>query len=229
VPLLRKKRGYFDVAVQDLVLRIHGPRELYEEARAAGLHFWEQIQSYALRDPAFRSSTRPLPVPEDAPLIIQEMIGLSARAGVGPMFSFQGAVTEWVGRAMAREFDEVMVSCGGDYFVVTGKRSRLMVHPAVREGESDLAVVVKPELGPHGIFTTMGRAYLPADTSDGVVVLAGSCILADAAAAAAMAILSKPGWFHAALSYLQRLEGVHGALVIRGERIGVAGALELAA
>ena len=52
---------------------------------------------------------------------------------------------------------------------------------------------------------------------------------AAAAATAASAILSKPDSLRMTLSYLQQMQGVHGAVVVRGERIGVAGNLELAA
>jgi ApbE superfamily uncharacterized protein (UPF0280 family) len=231
MPLLARRRlhRFFDVPVQDLVLRVAGPQDLYEEARAAGLHFWEQVQSYAIRHPEFRTSKRPLPVPPEAPPIVREMVQSSAAAGVGPMFTFQGALTEYVGRRLAPALSEVVVSCGGDHFVIARRRARLAVRPPTRGGRDALAVVVKPELGPHGIYTTVGRVHLPREGADGLVVVARSCLLADAAAAAASAILSRPGSCRPALDYLNGLDGVHGAIVIRGARIGVAGALELAA
>lgn len=224
---LRRKARHFDVPVQDLVLRISASEELYEEARAAGMHFWEQIQSYAIRNPSFRHSKRPLAVPPSAPLIVRQMAELSATAGVGPMFTFQGALTEFVGRKIGETVPEVTVSCGEDHFVVTRRRARLGVAGASRRGER-LAVVVKPGLGPQGIYATVGRSALRADADEGLVVVARSCILADAAAAAATAILAKPNSFRSALDYLKSLSGVHGAIVMRGRHFGVAGALELA-
>ena len=218
-----------DVPVQDMVLRITGVDDLYEEARAAGMQFWEQIQSHAIRQPAFRSSKRPLPVPETAPAIVREMAEMAARAGVGPMFTFQGALIEYVGRALARFASDIAVSCGGDHYVVARKRARLSVHPASSAARTGLAVIVRPELGPHGIYTSLGRSYAPSEASEGIAVVAGSCILADAAAAGASAILARPQSLQVALAYLQSLRGVHGGVVIRGDRIGVAGALELAA
>src|SRR5207249_8661862 len=92
MPLLRRRSVHFDVPIQDMTLRITGPEELYEEARAAGMQFWEQVQSYAIRHPGFQSGKRPLPVPEDGPMVIREMVGTAARAGVGPMFTFRGAL-----------------------------------------------------------------------------------------------------------------------------------------
>ena len=224
---LRRRARHFDVPVQDMLLRVTGPDELYEEARAVGMQFWEQIQSYAIRDPSFRSSKRPVSVPSDAPPVVQQMASLSARAGVGPMFTFRGALTESIGTAMSRSIPDVTVVCGPDHFIVPRRRARLPL-----EGHAgrniELGIVVKPELGPQGLHIGSGPG-VARSAGDSVIVVASSCILADAAAAGVTAILGKPDSFHAALAYLQRIDGIHGALLVRGDRIGMAGSLELAA
>jgi|SRR5437660_7601632 len=220
----KRKQEHFDVPVQDMLLRITGPEYLYEEVRAAGMLFWEQIQSYAIRNPAFRTSKRPLEVPETAPAIIREMAKSAAAAGVGPMFTFQGALTEYVGRKLRDGLNEVSVSCGEDYFVVSRRRMRLAVHPSL-----GLAVVVKPELGPHGIFMRLSPGREPGEVLGGLVVVGRTCIVADAAAAAATAIISKANGFRTALTYLKGVPDLHGALLIQGHQIGVTGALEIAA
>jgi ApbE superfamily uncharacterized protein (UPF0280 family) len=226
---IRRKAHHFDVPVQDLTLRISAAEEMYEEARAAGMHFWEQIQSYAIRNPDFRRNKRPISVPDAAPAIVRQMAEQAALAGVGPMFTFRGALTEFVGRKIAESMPEVTVWCGEDHFVITRRRARLGLGPSSGGRHDSMALVVKPELGPQGIYAALARSPMRSGTVDGLVVVARSCILADAAGAAATAILSRPNALRTALTYLQRLPGVHGAMVIRGERIGVAGALELAA
>src|SRR5439155_23532316 len=154
--LLKRKLEHFDVPVQDLLLRVTGPDYLYEEVRAAGMLFWEQIQSYAIRNPAFRTSKRPLEVPESAPPIIQEMARSAAAAGVGPMFTFQGALTEYVGRKLRDALNELTVSCGEDHFVVSRRRMRLAVHPGL-----GLAGVVKSDLCPHGSCMCLPTGVMP--------------------------------------------------------------------
>ena len=226
----RKVQSY-TVPVQDVTLRITGRDDLYEEARAAGMHFWEQVQSYAIRNPLFRTTKRRLFVPEDAPETIRDMAEQAALAGVGPMYTFQGALAEYVGRHLAPASDEITVVNGGHYFVIARRRARLRVNPAAAPNETDepLAVVVRPELGPHGIYTDVGRRRRAATPRDGLVVVARSCILADAAAAGARATLAKHDSIPDALAYFQGVEGVFGAMVIRGRDIGLAGGLELAA
>jgi uncharacterized protein len=223
VRLLKKKPRSFDIQVQDMTLHIIASADLNEESRAAALSFWEQLNAYTLRNPEVRTSKRPIEIPEDAPPIVHEMIEAARSAGVGPMYSFQGAVTDYVGRFLARTLDEITVSCGGDYFIQARKRQKLTVQARAAH---PIAVVVRPVAGGVGISTTLGRGH---GAVDGLAILATSCMLADAVAAGVQAILPKPDGFRLALSYLKRVPGVHGGVVLQGERIGMAGGVEIAA
>jgi uncharacterized protein len=227
VSLLKRKPRAFDLRIEDMVLRVTAPEEYYEESRAAALSFWEQIQSYSRRNPAFRTSKGPIPVPDDAPAIVSEMAEAGVAAGVGPAFTLQGAMTEHVGRFLSQTLPEVMVSAAGDHFIKTEKKVKLPVFHD-RDG-GGLAVMVDPARGTRGVYTTIGRRQLPARTVDGLAVLASTCIVADAAAAGVMGILVQSARFKAALAYLQDLPGVQGGVVIVGEQIGVVGGVEIAA
>lgn len=223
--LLRRRAKSFEIQVQDLVLHITAPDDFAEESRAAALSFWEQLQSYALRNPQFRQSKRPLrEIPADAPPIVREMVDASSRAGVGPMFTFRGAVTDQVGRFLAGSLSEVTVACDGDYFIQTKKRMKLAVK---RHGGEPIALAVEPSRGGVGVSTTLGRGR-GGGGPDGLAVLATSCMLADAAAAGVQALLPKPDGFKLALQYLQQVPGVRGGVVVVGEQIGVAGGVEIA-
>jgi ApbE superfamily uncharacterized protein (UPF0280 family) len=226
VPILKKKSHSFELQVQDLLLRITAPEEYSEECRAAALSAWEQLHAYSLRHPEFRTSKSPIDVPEDAPAIVREMAQSAKAAGVGPGYTTQGAVADHVGRYLARTLPEVTVSTGGDYFVRSKKRMKLNLYQGSTNG---MSVVVDPRRGTRGVFTSSGRIRLPAQSIDGLAVMASSCTMADAAAASLMAILSRPNSFRAALSFISNVEGVQGAVVVQGRRIGVAGAVELAA
>jgi ApbE superfamily uncharacterized protein (UPF0280 family) len=222
--LLRRKPRSFEIQVQDMVLHIQAGTDFNEESRAAALSFWEQLHAYALRNPDIENSKRPIDVPADAPEIVREIVAAARRAGVGPMYSLQGAVTDHVGRFLAREVDEVTVNCGGDYFILGRRRQKLTV--ARRPGGSTVAVVVPPSKRGVGISMNLGRGYAAVD---GLAVIADSCMLADAAAAGVQAILPKQGGFAGALAYLKQVRGVLGGVVVLGERIGVAGGVEIAA
>jgi ApbE superfamily uncharacterized protein (UPF0280 family) len=224
VKLLKRKPRSFDIQVQDMTLHIQAGTDLDEESRAAALSFWEQLHAYTLRNPDVRSSKRPIEVPEDAPDIVREIVAAARRAGVGPMYSFQGAVTDYVGRFLAREVADVIVNCAGDYFIMGRRRQKLTV--LRRSVGSPVAVVVPASRQGVGISMTTGRGRA---SVDGLAVLAESCMVADAAAAGVQAILPKDGGFRSALLYLKQVRGVLGGLVVVGDRIGVAGSVEIAA
>lgn len=225
--LFRRKPRSFDIQVHDLTLHISASPDLHEESRASALSFWEQLQAYALQNPDFRTSKRPLAVPAAAPEIVREMAAAAAAAGVGPMFTFRGALTDHVGRYLARSSSEVTVACDGDYHIVARKRRKLTVHQTVDGGS--LSVVLRPESKGLGVATTLGRREPLTHHVDGFVVLATSCMLAEAAAAGVRSLVARPDGFRAALAYLQRIDGVRGGMLVKGEQIGVAGGVEIAA
>jgi ApbE superfamily uncharacterized protein (UPF0280 family) len=225
VKLLRRRAKSFDIQVQDLVLHISAPEDYAEESRAAALSFWEQLQSYALRYPAFRDSKRPLgTVTADAPDIVKEMVSTATSAGVGPMFTFRGAVLDQVGRFLAEQLHDVTVACDGDYYIRSRKRMKLAVK---RRGGDPLTVAIAPDATGVGVSTTLGRGR-GGGGPDGLAVIAQTCMLADAAAAGVQAMLGKPDGLRAGLAYLQRVPRVAGGVVVVGERIGLAGGVEIA-
>ena len=228
VSILKKKPRNFEMQVHDMVLRVTAPQEYLEESRAAALHFWDQLQAYAARNHEFGASKRPVELPEEAPAAMREVAAVAALAGVGPKFTFEGAITDHVGRLLARRVGEVAVAGPGDYFVVTRKRTKLTVFRGEDEAD-DMAIAIDPKRGPVGVFTTTGKRKLPVESVDGLAVIASSCALADAAGTYALGVLAKPDSMKKALDYLQRVEGVRGAIVLRDGAIGVAGAVEIAA
>ena len=223
--LLRRRAKSFDIQVQDLTLHITAPEDFAEESRAAALGFWEQLQSYALRYPEFRQSKRPIEgAAADAPEVVREMIAAATSAAVGPMFTFRGAVVDQVGRFLAGSLSEVTVACDGDYFIKARKRVKLAVK---RHGGPPITVALEPDPRGIGVSTTLGRGR-GGGGPDGLAVVASSCMLADAAAAGVQAILHKPDGFGMAVHYLRRVPGLVGGVVVIDDRIGLAGAVEIA-
>jgi ApbE superfamily uncharacterized protein (UPF0280 family) len=227
VRLLRKKPQTFDIHVHDMVVRVQASPDYLEESRAAALSFWDQLNAYATGHSAFRNATEPLEVPDEAPPIIRDMARASRSAGVPPMVTMQGAMTDHVGRFLARSVSELRVSSGGDAFVVAKKPVKLSVMR--RADGSGVSIVLHPRSGGVGVSTLVGGRKASDLNIDGMAVLAENCMVADAALAAMQIILSKPGSMKRALTHLQGIAGVVGGVVIQGSDIGVAGGVEIAA
>jgi ApbE superfamily uncharacterized protein (UPF0280 family) len=140
------------------------------------------------------------------------------------MFTFRGAVVDSVGRFLGQQVHDVTVACDGDYYIRAKKRMKVQVR---RHGGAPITVALDGSRGV-GVSTTLGRGR-GGRGPDGLAVIAQSCMLADAAAAGVQACLAKPDGFGMALHYLQQVPGVRGGVVVLGDRIGVAGAVEIAA
>ena len=120
------------------------------------------------------------------------MVQAATSAGVGPMFTFRGAVVDQVGRFLGEQLHELTVACDGDYFIRSRKRMKLGVK---RRGGEPITVALsrRRRLG-IGVSTTLGRGR-GGGGPDGLAVIADTCMLADAAAAGVQAVLGKPGGF----------------------------------
>jgi ApbE superfamily uncharacterized protein (UPF0280 family) len=218
---LRHKDVVAKVVIDDIVLRVSGSRDVSAEARVAALQFAEEMASYTTRDRDFRRAHHPIAVPRDAPAIIREMARLSALVRVGPAFTLRGALLDYVGLRCASNNRELVISCEADHFVAVRRARRLPL-----PGNRDLALIVRPGAGPKGVHAS----YAHGATGGAIVaVVAESCILADAGAAAATAMAARPTSLRAGLAYLSGVPGIHGAFVMRGDHIGLAGSVEIAA
>jgi len=226
VRLLRKKPQTFDIQVHDMVVRVQASPDYLEESRAAALSFWDQLNAYATGHAAFRNAKEPVDVPDEAPAIIRAMAQASRSAGVAPMVTMQGAMTDHVGRFLARSVSELRVSSGGDAFVVAKKPVKLSV--LRRADGGGVSIVLHPRSGGVGVSTLVGNRRASDLHIDGMAVIAESCMVADAALEAMQIILSKPGSMKRGLAHLQRIAGVVGGVVIQGSDIGVAGGVEIA-
>ena len=151
------------------------------------------------------------------------MVAAASAAGVGPMFTFRGAVVDQVGRFLLQSVGEVTVACGGDYFIKAKKRLKLAVK---RHGGAPITVALEPDPGGVGVSTTLGRGR--GTGPDGLAVIADTCMAADAAAAGVQALLPKERGFAQAVRYLKGVPNVRGGVFVVGERIGLAGAVEIA-
>jgi len=188
------------------------------------------LKAYMYRYPAFRSSLVPLEVEPEAPPLVREMADAAAKAGVGPMAAVAGAIAQAIGRFLMSRFEDVVVENGGDVFLQSS-RSRVIGIYAGRESRlsGKLAIRLDKDRFPVGVCTSAGTVgpSLSFGSSDATTVIAKDAALADAAATAVGNRVVSERDIGSAIEFGSRIPGVEGIVVVKGDKFGTWGRVEL--
>ncbi|MBN1526306.1 MAG: UPF0280 family protein [Candidatus Omnitrophica bacterium] len=221
----------FEVIEKETDLFISATKGLGREAREAILRYRRDIEDYIRANAIFYSSLEPVNVKIDAPSIVKAMAEAGRKAEVGPMAAVAGAMAEFVGRDLLRSSEEIIVENGGDIFVRSSKKRTFGIYA----GESSpftgkLAVEVDPAEEGLGVCTSSGTVShsLSFGNADAALVIARSAALADAMATAAANRVNTPADIEKAIAFVRSVEGVKGALVLMGDKMGSWGEIKLA-
>lgn len=225
---------YFQVVVRQTDLSIGIRRERF----SPGLAHWleemvrEQrvlLESYIEVDPDFLRALAPYEVKPGAPPIAVAMAGAARAAGVGPMAAVAGAFSEYAGRELARRSKDVIVENGGDIFLRSTRQRRIGIFAGKSVLSNHIALEIRPEDTPLGICTSSGTVghSLSYGKADAAVILSPSAVLADAVATAAGNLVQSEEDIQTAVEFAAGINGVSGALIIKGERLAACGKLKL--
>jgi len=222
------------VRIKDTDLQILSDRDVSDKGEELALRYRLQVEEHIRKTPQFRSSLSPLKEDVLALPIIKAMYRAGLGAGVGPMAAVAGSIAEFVGKGLLQEgCQEIVVENGGDIFM---KRESDVI-AAIFAGQSPLSMKVGIKIArmrmPIGVCTSSGTVghSLSFGAADSVTVLAASTPLADAAATRLGNEVGKDtdeeAGIQRALGIGRNIEGLAGIVVVRGERIGAVGDIEL--
>lgn len=219
----------FTVTVKETNLFIRAERDLSMEAVKAIGECRQPLEQYIQRHPLFMHSLEPLPVEEDAADIVRIMARAGQAAAVGPMASVAGAMAELVGKKLLQYSNEIIVENGGDIFLQTGKKRLIGIYAGQSTFSGKLALEISPEIMPAGVCTSSGTVgpSLSLGLVDAAIILSHSAALADAAATAVGNIVKSEDDIQAALERGQQIEGILGIVIIKGDRMGAWGDINL--
>ncbi len=228
------RRSSFRVRVKetDLYIQtcdIHADENAAVLARDLVLKYRSHIEKYIRLHPDFAVSLVPLRDESPAPAIVRDMISAGRKAGVGPMAAVAGAVAEYVGRELLSRSAEVIVENGGDIFIKADQPLTV----AVFAGNSPLSLKVGLKIdasaAPVAVCTSSGTVghSLSFGAADAVCVVSSSCALADAAATAIGNRIRTAADIPKGTALGRQIPDITGVLVIKGDRLGAWGALEL--
>lgn len=219
----------FNVVVKETDLYIRASRNLKSKALKLVLKYRDTLERYIERHPSFLSSLDPLPVSDDAPHIVKSMLESARKAGVGPMASVAGAITEFVGTELLAFSPEVIVENGGDIFLKSLGKRIVGIYAGKSPLTGKIGLEIDGEDTPLGICTSSGTVghSLSYGKTDAVVVLAQSATLADAAATAIGNLIKQPEDIPGGIELAKGIEGLKGLLIIKDDQVGLWGEVKI--
>ena len=219
----------FSVMEKETDLLILAQRDLTEVALAAARKCRAELEGYISKHRRFLSALEPLPVAEDAPLLVRQMASAAEAAGVGPMAAVAGAIAEYVGKELLRYSDEVIVENGGDIFLKIAERRRVGLYAGTSPFTGKMGFDILPEETPLGVCTSSGTVghSLSFGRADAVITFSPSTSLADAAATAIANIVQTADDIPIALRKAEQIPGLKGVVVIKDDAMGLWGQVRL--
>lgn len=215
----------FEVIQKQSDLLILAKTYLYPQAAEILKQLRQEIESYINIDREFLTALKPIKILNGAPDIVKDM-GLSAeKMDVGPMAAVAGAISEYVGRNLAKSSDEVIVENGGDNFIINNEP--LII--GIFAGNSPLSMKLGIELEPHpegiGVATSSGTVghSLSFGNADAVTVLAKKGSLADTGATRICNMVKTEDDIPEALNFAEQNPDILGTVIILNNKIGVIG------
>jgi ApbE superfamily uncharacterized protein (UPF0280 family) len=188
------------------------------------------LENFIQKDSFFQSTYEAYPCPEEAPEIVKLLCNASEKTGIGPMSAVAGTFSFLTaGFILEQGASWVVVENGGDIAVKINKPYTLGIYAGEESPVKDLGLKLEPRENIFGICTSSGTVgpSVSLGVSDASTVIASDVPFADSCATLlGNQVQNKDpteeemdGYFDC----LKKLQGIEGALVIVGEKIGLWG------
>ncbi len=215
----------------DIFLKTDGSAKTIKAAILAIKHHRNQLEEYIATHPQFLKTFKPIRIERDAPEIIKLMAEAGEIAGVGPMAAVAGALADLGVQQMLKFGAKVaIIEDGGEIAGI----SDIPINIGIFAGNSPLSgkIGFRFEIDdfPIGLGTssgTVGHAFSFGE-ADAATILTNTAALGDAAATAVANVVKGPDFEKSVqdgLEIAEIIEGVRGALIIRGKFAGLVGKL----
>jgi ApbE superfamily uncharacterized protein (UPF0280 family) len=219
-------RRWIVFKLKEADLRISSPKVDLVEAEVRRLR--SVLEAYIDRQPAFKAALVPIDLLGDAPPIAVAMAAAARVCGVGPMAAVAGAVAQAAAEAaLAAGAGEAIVENGGDTWIASAGEITVGLYAGEHALSGRLALRISADRLPLSVCSSSGRFghSLSFGDCDLATVVAQSGALADAAATLAANCVRTTGDVEPALARIMAIPGVAGVLIVKDDRVGVAGDL----
>lgn len=186
------------------------------------------LEDYLRRHSEFQRSLVPIEVRSDAPEIARHMAWAAGLVRVGPMAAVAGAMAQWAAEAgLAAGAEEAIVDNGGDIYLKAVEPVVIALGTGTAKLGDRLAFRVEPDETPVSICSSSGKMgpSMSLGQCDLATVVAPDAALADAAATQAANLVRSAEDVNSAVERIRSIEGIAGVLIVKDDRIGLAGCL----
>ena len=186
------------------------------------------LEEYIKNYPQFYVSLIPVLIQEPAPEIAKTMISVTTRCGVGPMASVAGTFADYVGNYLTQFCKEVIIENGGDIYIKTKSPRTVAIFAGESPFSNKIGILIR-ENKVRGICTSSGTVgpSLSLGNSDATVIVAKNAAFADAAATMVGNMIKDENDIDAAIKYASGFSGILGALIIKNNKLGAWGEIEI--
>lgn len=221
-----RKRTYRTFTHKEAVFRICCPQ--FDAACAEIVRQRRILEDYIDRHPDFQRSLKPVVPRRDAPQVALRMARAGRLVGVGPMAAVAGAMAQCAAEAaLLAGAPEAIVENGGDIYLLATEAVIVGLGTGTAELADRLAFSLQPPDTPISICSSSGKMghSMSLGQCDLAVAVAKDAALADAAATQAANLVETVGQVDTALERIARIEGIDGVVIVKNDRVGLAGRL----
>lgn len=219
----------FNVTECESDLEVFAGCDLEHEAKAQLKKYRSEILRYIAAHPEFSTSLVPLVPQEDAPEIVKHMYRAAEAAGVGPMAAVAGAVSHYVGTALVKHSDELIIENGGDIYMKNRTGKHVLIYAGKSPLSNKVALLIPGEDKSVGVCTSSGTVghSLSFGKADAAVVVSSDTLLADAAATAVCNRVKCADDIKPSIDFAKSIPGIEGVVVIIRDKLGAWGNIKL--
>jgi len=187
------------------------------------------LESLIKDEPSFQKSLSPVRIKRNYPPIVKKMCRKASLFNVGPMATVAGAMCDYIASELNEHCSNLIIENGGDVFIKSKRNIDVGVYIKNENFTDKIYLNVKAKDTPCGICSSSGMFghSLSIGKSDLVVVLSNSTISADGAATSIANRINNPGDIAAAIDYYKKIKDIKGILVIKDDKLGICGNIEL--
>ncbi len=221
-----RKRVYRTFTHHEAVLRICCDQ--FDVVAAEIVRQRRILEEYIARHPEFRTALAPISLKADAPEVARRMVRAAQRVGVGPMAAVAGAMAQFAAEAaLAAGAQEAIVDNGGDIYLKAVEPVIVALGTGTTKLADRLAFSVQPQETPLSVCSSSGKMghSMSFGRCDLATIVAKDAALADAAATQAGNLVKMVEDVGAALEKIMSIESVAGVLLVKDDRVGLAGHL----